>query len=934
MRFKLLEQFYESPEYRAKVQARLEVLKNCQDEPLNITRLALEKWSVDPIDFIETFGWVIIPEFNNAIKPFFLFPYQKKIITKIWEAELSGQDHEILIDKPRGMGLTWTIVWYQIWRWCFTPNWGGFNLSRSESEVDDGTADAGSSIFGKYRWSLAHLPSWLLPEGYVPKGKKGNPTDMMLRISNPQIGSSLIGSSTNQQAGRSRRYAFCLTGDTLVLTPNGFKEIKEIVEKNITSIIGGDGKVYNIKKYIKVPPQKIYRVLLRGGIEIKGTGDHPIMIWDKKKKKDIGFKSLSELTTADNVKIYKGGFSFPVNYVPIDLKKFEEEDRKFVKQYTRKMDLKIPNILDERLAKFMGYLVSEGSIPKTCSTISFVNTDKEVIDDFVNLTKDLFGLNPRINFKKGGNKTVIVGRLCNTKDQWTVSMAGAHIRSVLSAFGFTFGSAWEKEIPKAIFSSPRSVISAFLNSLFEGDGCVNIESDKRRSNRKLRVSYTTTSQKLANQIQSIMYLMGYMIHNKRYKDPRNEKPTWHILNRLNLFGGGAVKFCEEIGIKKYNKFRNEEFKYGKNNWEFLFQAINKIEIIEPEETYDFEVDSNDHSFVSNMVISHNCFIDECFAIEHFQSVYRSLQSVSRVKVFVSTVKSGRIYQDFKTLCEQAGDYISLSWKDHPFKDQEWYDEQVKKAEFDPDVMKEIEVDYSVNIRSQYYPEIRQAKTLPDIPYIRGKPIYVSLDFGSQDRTVIIYSQFDGQYLNILECVSNVRKNLDWYVPYLNPGIVENPEHYTPYFRDLLRKIQTWDKPTAYFGEAAHFQKVMPLNRSIADELIKYGIRLISNNYAIKHEPRRHATTQMLPKTVFNFGSDSVAELYDAIANSRYAESMRGTSKESHMKPVHDDGISDFRSAFENLCVNIPRIFRNQRKDIGDNVKKENFANNLVKYLKI
>lgn len=56
MRFKLLEQFYESPEYRAKVQARLEVLKNCQDEPLNITRLALEKWSVDPIDFIETFG--------------------------------------------------------------------------------------------------------------------------------------------------------------------------------------------------------------------------------------------------------------------------------------------------------------------------------------------------------------------------------------------------------------------------------------------------------------------------------------------------------------------------------------------------------------------------------------------------------------------------------------------------------------------------------------------------------------------------------------------------------------------------------------------------------------------------------------------------------------------------------------------------------------
>ena len=69
------------------------------------------------------------------------------------------------------MGLTWTLTWYQMWRWLFTENWGGFNLSRSESEVDDGTGDPGSSLFGKYRWSIDHLPQWLIPEGFVPKGK-------------------------------------------------------------------------------------------------------------------------------------------------------------------------------------------------------------------------------------------------------------------------------------------------------------------------------------------------------------------------------------------------------------------------------------------------------------------------------------------------------------------------------------------------------------------------------------------------------------------------------------------------------------------------------------------------------------------------------------------------------------------------------------------
>lgn len=537
MRHKLLEEWYDSPTYRQKLQARMEVLKQCDEEPLNITRLALERWSVDPIEFIETFGWICLPEYNNSVKPFFLFPYQKKIITKIWEAELSGADHEILIDKPRGMGLTWLLVWYQIWRWLFTPNWGGFNLSRSEAEVDDGSFDPGSSIFGKYRWSIGHLPQYLIPEGFTPKGKKGTSTDMALRISNPQISSSLIGSTTNQNAGRSRRYAFT-------------------------------------------------------------------------------------------------------------------------------------------------------------------------------------------------------------------------------------------------------------------------------------------------------------------------------------------------------------------------------------------------------------FIDECFAIEHFQSVYRALQSVSRVKIFVSTVKAGRIYQDFKAQCEENGDYISLKWSDHPFKDQEWYEEQLKKAEFDPEVMKEIEVDYAVNIKSQYYPEIRQSKTLYDIQYIREKPLYVSLDFGSQDRTVIIWWFYDDGNFFVLECISNARKNLDWYIPFLNPGIVENPAHYTPYYREVLKKIQTWGKPVAYFGEAAHFQKVMPLNRSIADELIKFGVRLMCNNYAVKHEPRRHATTLILPKTVFNFSSDGVTELYDAIAASRYAESMRGTSKESHMKPVHDDEIGDFRSAFENGAVNFPRILRNQRSDIPQATKKDNQVQSMIKYLKI
>ena len=538
MRHQLLQAYYESSEYRQKLQNRMQTLKSCHDEPLNVNRLALDLWSINPIEFIEQFGWISIPEYDNSTKPFFMFDYQKKVIEKLWASELSGEDSEILVDKPRGMGLTWTIVWYQIWRWLFTQNWGGFNLSRTEAEVDDGSFDPNGSIFGKFRWGISMLPEWIKPEGFVPKGKKGTTTDMALRITNPQLSSSLVGSTTNANAGRSRRYSFI-------------------------------------------------------------------------------------------------------------------------------------------------------------------------------------------------------------------------------------------------------------------------------------------------------------------------------------------------------------------------------------------------------------FVDECFAIERFKSVYSSLQSVARTKVFVSTVKAGRVFKEFKNMCEARGNYISLTWKDHPFKDTTWYDEQIKKAEFDPEVMKEIEVDYNVSINSQYYPEIKDSQVIEPVLYDRKRPLYVGLDQGQGDATVLVFAQWDGQYLNVLEAVSNRRRPYDWYIPFLNPSVTYNPEHYIGHYKSILEKLRTWQKPVAYFGEAAH-AKAESDNLSFIQKMYRDGgVKIIFNPHAIQYEPRRKATSTLLRRTIFNGSSDGVMELYDAIANSRYAGSIKATSRESVMKPVHDEVIADFRAAFENLCSNIGRILKMQRADTDKEITAHgSMMNGLIKYLRV
>ena len=535
VRIELLEQYYNSPDYREKLIARLESFQAAERDPLQLTQMILDKWSIDPISFIEQFGWIINPKFHNEVKPFFLFQYQKDVIKKVWESEISGQENEILVDKPREMGLTWVFVWYYIWRWLFTKNWSGAVLSRTETEVDDGTSSPEKSIFGKIRWGLSMLPDYLIPDDFTFKNKKGTNTDQSLRLTNPQLMSSIVGSTANENAFRGSRFSF----------------------------------------------------------------------------------------------------------------------------------------------------------------------------------------------------------------------------------------------------------------------------------------------------------------------------SW---------------------------------------------------------------------------------VDECFFVEHFQAVHRSISHIASTRVYVSTSKTGRSNQKFVDLIREAGNYISLTWKDNPFKDQTWYDEKKKESEFDPEAMKEIEVSYSVNSTMQYYPELAQSKIAP-VAYDRKRPFYISLDYGKQDHTVLIFWQYDGTNFNILECIYKNKVDFDWFTPFMNRELAYDESRFVNH-KEVLNKIRSWEKPRGVFGEPAHLQVHYPSNTSIQKELMKYGIRLMVNNYAIQHEVRRKAVSMILPRCVFNQDSDGVMELYDALLNSRYAGSAKGISKDSLMKPAHDDEVGDFRAAFENGACNIPNILRGQRHEVSQSKDNRGFVQNLTKYLRI
>lgn len=154
--------------------------------------------SQDRLFFFNVFLYTYDPR-RPKIKtiPFITYFYQDDII--LWDALVSKQNKDSLVEKSRDMGATWMFVGNDLFDFLFSKEkieirWG----SRKEDYVDKrGDMD---SIFEKFRFAARLLPLWMLPAGW-----DWNSCDNHMRLINPETGSSITGESTNDHFGRGGR---------------------------------------------------------------------------------------------------------------------------------------------------------------------------------------------------------------------------------------------------------------------------------------------------------------------------------------------------------------------------------------------------------------------------------------------------------------------------------------------------------------------------------------------------------------------------------------------------------------------------------------------------------------------------------------------------------------------------------------------------------
>lgn len=287
--------------------------------------------------------------------------------------------------------------------------------------------------------------------------------------------------------------SFCQAPETLVFTSSGLETLGELtpdeegsgeIDRNIVSHDG----VKPVTKTFNVGEKLAAVARTRLGLDVVGAYAHPVLVLNKDLSTE--FKTLEELSIGDRVAVRAGANLWPSEPPKTNFS--------FVHETLRTVDVDIPERLTPELARLLGYLISEGSCVEN-KRIGFGNTDLDVIQDFKECCKSVFGYSPNFHL----NTSIHLG----TKPMYQTEIGRKKAIEFLYHLGVG-GYAADKAVPHIIRTAPKALVAEFLKAYFEGDG-----GTVDRENKK-PVIVTSKSDRLLQEVQLLLLNMG--IVSSRY----------------------------------------------------------------------------------------------------------------------------------------------------------------------------------------------------------------------------------------------------------------------------------------------------------------------------------------------------------------------------------------------------------------------------------
>lgn len=344
--------------------------------------------------------------------------------------------------------------------------------------------------------------------------------------------------------------AGCISGNSIVYTNNGLITIKELYDKKSKNIKvacsdrNGGTEFKEIEEYFKLEDKDIIKITTKFGFELKCTPEHKLLTLDKNGM--LGFIEAKNLNINDTISIYYNANSFGENQkmrwdvgqsLMSDYLSEEESEKlpemnKGIISYGNRhihgsnISCTYPYIMNEELAEFLGYFISEGNLHREM-TVSISNTDDKINERINYLYKNLFNLDSNVIIEK---------RRENAEYGRTINSVG--LSRFLELIGLNEKSK-DKSIPIELLRSSKEVHISFLKALFSGDGYITKESKS--------VGYSSMSKKLCYHIHLMLLNLG-IFSSLNEKDAYCNDKYCGISYFITLYGNDVLKFRDIIGF--------------------------------------------------------------------------------------------------------------------------------------------------------------------------------------------------------------------------------------------------------------------------------------------------------------------------------------------------------------------------------------------------
>jgi DNA gyrase subunit A len=301
---------------------------------------------------------------------------------------------------------------------------------------------------------------------------------------------------------------YCIVGgDTRLRTPLGTVRLDQLVPDaapNSTTpidlkVMGRRGEPVRADAFFHSGTHPTLKAHTREGFAIRGTTNHPVLcLVNILGVPVLQWKLLEELRPGDKVAIDRR---------PLEDGRFDFEGEKW--------------------AFLAGAFLSEGFIGPSCG---FDNTDPEYFDQVERLCRELLKVFGVRDVALPSGKVLLRLAVQSHRFVGTPLEEMAGIKSI------------DKRVPDFVWRAPLRAKRAFLQALFEGDGCVSVLNDHRRGDQTVQVCYSTASEGLSEDIQLLLLEFG-LVARRCFNPDRGEwkvyLTSWRAVQRFAVAVGFA-----------------------------------------------------------------------------------------------------------------------------------------------------------------------------------------------------------------------------------------------------------------------------------------------------------------------------------------------------------------------------------------------------------